>query len=106
MHELLTEEELQTVHVLIVLNYARKDFEIANRDEKLNIADVEDNTMDVEVDTRGSALMDEMKKNIYFHLIPQMNKIMYICDIFDEKVSASDHQKTRSFMKQYISMFE
>jgi hypothetical protein len=35
-----------------------------------------------------------------------MNKQIYILDIFDEKVTAAEHQKTRTFFKQFVSMID
>lgn len=106
MHDLLSEEELQEVHVLVVINYKKKEYDEFKLGEKLQIEELEDNTADMHDDTKDHLIFEEIEKNIYYHLIPQMNKQIFPIDIFDEKVSASDHQKTRTFFKQFVSMLD
>lgn len=105
MHDLLSEEEVSDVDVLIVLNYAKKDFDEFNKGEKVDIEELEENTADMVDDPKESLIKEQMKKDIYFDLI-QQNKKVYVIDIFDEKVSPTDHQKTRNFFKQFVSEFD
>lgn len=105
MHDLLSEEELSDVCVLIVLNYARKDYDEFNKGEKMNIEDMEENTADIIEDPKDNLIKEQIKKDIYYDLIKQ-NKELFVLDIFDEKVSPADHQSTRNFFKKFISKFD
>ena len=105
MHDLLTEEEVSNLNVLIVLNCAKKDYDEFRKGEKVDIDELEENTVDVAEESKDKLQKDQIKKDIYFDLIKQ-NKQMFVLDIFDEKVSPSDHVNTRNFFKQFILGFE
>jgi GTPase SAR1 family protein len=105
MHDLLSEEELREVNVLIVLNYAKKDYDELNKGEKIKIEDLEENTADIIDDPKDNMIKEQMKKDIYYELIKQP-KELYVIDIFDDKVSATDHKKTRNFFKLFVSKFD
>jgi len=48
---------------------------------------------------------NEMKKTIYFHLIPQIQKYVFYLDMYDKKPSTNDIKKVRIKMTDYIGKF-
>jgi signal recognition particle receptor subunit beta len=93
MHDLLTEEELKNVDVLVILNYTRKDY---NETENYN-QNVDYITSSEKLD---SVIVSEMKNNIYFELIPQMNKELYYMDLYNDSVGNESIKQT---LKSYFS---
>lgn len=107
MHDLLSEEELQHVNVLIILNYSKKDYDETNKGNKINLEDLDNNADTIELDDqKENIIMDEMKKNIYYHLIPQLSKNITYVDVFGDKGSTGNHKRIREIMLKYISNFD
>jgi hypothetical protein len=105
MHDLLSEEEVANVNVLVVLNYRKKDFDELGKNDKTNIEDLEENAGDAPEDSKLGLIKEQMQKDIYYDMIKQI-KTIFVCDIFDEKVTPNDHQYTRNFFKNFVSSFD
>jgi hypothetical protein len=112
MHDLLSEEELQDVHVLIVANIAKTDKKKNdNEDSHIELKkkiDGDDDDMgdDNEENPETVSLIEEIKKNIYYDLLTQISKEIFILDLFDENLSAPEQSRTSKALRKFISDFD
>ena len=96
MHDLFSEEELENVKILIILNKSRVDKKKKSEgEEKGNDENEYVNNM-----------KEEIKKCIYFDLIKQKAKDIYFFDLYEPTTNENDMQKTQTQMKKFISSFD
>jgi len=105
MHDLLNEEELNKTTVLIILNYKKKEGEEEDKKEVNKEAEEEGIENDNNEENHKDDVENEMKKTIYFHLIPQIQKYVFYLDMYDKKPSTNDIKKVRIKMTDYIGKF-
>jgi GTPase SAR1 family protein len=98
LHDLLSEEELAGTSLIIVANCVKKQ-----QQEKVFDDDMDIKPGEVQSDTYIQQLTNEIKKNIYFDLINQEKKDIFICDIYDEKATQKDTDRISIFFKNYLS---
>jgi GTPase SAR1 family protein len=98
MHDLLSEEELAGTSLIIVANCTKKQQQEKNIDDDMDIKPGE-----LQNDNYIQQLTDQIKKNIYFDLINQEKKDIFICDIYDEKATQKDTDRISIYFKNYLS---
>ena len=117
MHDLLSEEELEDVKILIILNKSRvakkKTFKTNNlidddgKDGKESKGSKEKETSGKdEEENEMNKIREEIKKTIYFDLIKQKAKDIYYFDLYESTTNENDMQKTQTQMKKFISSFD
>ena len=100
MHDLLTEEELKHVNVYVIVNKSKVTYDEVYKGEAHDIEDLE-KVEDLVDDPKAIIYLEDIKKEIYFDVIPQKNKKIAIFDIFQSLSS----EKIRYSVKAWISTF-
>ena len=115
LHDLLYNHENKKLNVLILINIINKKDK--NDDaSNLNLNEYKDDEEEInkegliersdEIKKKDFDLKENLKQEVYFHLLPQVNKQLEIFDIYEQKINDDQVQYLRNIVLNYIKQFD
>ena len=100
LHEIIVKEELSECSLIIFVNKSIED-SMDNNDDSSDDSTKENN----EVKSKEFEI-DEIKKVLYFDIIPQINKDIFIFDLFEKRKPGDKQFELENKFREFLATFK